>query len=150
MFALLSWFGFRQDYIEYDKQPRVSGRSGWTLARKIKLVIDSVTSFSDFPLRWCLYAGLSLLVATAPVGIAGLVLLPSVGAGLLLLVALILGLSGLQLSALAIVGQYVYRALDEARGRPTYVIESVAGRLMPAPWLAEAGPASPGKGGNLR
>ena len=34
-----------------------------------------------------------------------------------------------QLGALAIVGQYVYRALDEARGRPRYVIEAVAGRL---------------------
>ncbi len=61
VFALITWFGFRQDQIEYDKQPRASGRSGWTLARKIKLVIDSVTSFSDFPLRWCLYGGLSLL-----------------------------------------------------------------------------------------
>jgi dolichol-phosphate mannosyltransferase len=46
-------------------------------------------------------------------------------------VALVLFLAGLQLSALAIVGQYVYRALDEARGRPTYVIEAVAGRLVP-------------------
>jgi dolichol-phosphate mannosyltransferase len=129
--ALITWLGFRQEQIEYDKLPRASGRSGWTLARKIKLVIDSVTSFSDFPLRWCLYAGTSLLMASLPVAVAGLVLLPSLGAGLLLVVALVLGLAGLQLSALAIVGQYVYRALDEARGRPAYAIEAVAGRLVP-------------------
>jgi polyisoprenyl-phosphate glycosyltransferase len=148
--ALLTWFGFRQEYIEYDKQPRASGRSGWTVARKIKLVIDSVTSFSDFPLRWCLYGGLVLLLTAAPVALGGLVLLPSVGAGLLLLVALILGLSGLQLSALAIVGQYVYRALDEARGRPTYVIEAAAGRFAAATGAAAASQSAAGEGGKLR
>jgi polyisoprenyl-phosphate glycosyltransferase len=137
VFALITWFGFRQDQIEYDKQPRASGRSGWTLARKIKLVIDSVTSFSDFPLRWCLYSGLSLLLLGSVVGLVGLVLLPSLVAGLILLLAFMLGLSGLQLTALAIVGQYVYRALDEARGRPTYVIEAVAGRLVPVQTAVE-------------
>ena len=49
VFALITWLGFRQDYIEYDKQPRAAGRSGWTIARKIKLVIDSITAFSDAP-----------------------------------------------------------------------------------------------------
>ena len=132
VFALITWLGFRQDQIEYDKQPRASGRSGWTLARKIILVIDSVTSFSDFPLRWCLYGGLLLLGSAVLAGVGGLVWLPSLGAGLLLLVALVLALSGVQLCALAIVGQYVYRALDEARGRPRYVVEAVAGRLMSA------------------
>jgi len=132
VFGLITWLGFRQDQIEYDKQPRASGRSGWTLARKITLVIDSVTSFSDFPLRWCLYGGLSLMAAGVVVGVVGLALLPSLGAGLLLLVALIVALSGLHLGALAVVGQYVYRALDEARGRPRYVIEAAAGRQASA------------------
>jgi dolichol-phosphate mannosyltransferase len=132
VFALITWLGFRQEQIEYDKQPRAAGRSGWTLARKITLVIDSVTAFSDFPLRWCLYGGLALIALGLVAGIVGLALLPSLGAGLLLLVALVLALSGLQLAALAIVGQYVYRALDEARGRPRYVVEAVAGRLVSA------------------
>jgi hypothetical protein len=44
--ALVMWLGFRQEFIEYDKQPRASGKSGWTLARKITLVVDSVTAFS--------------------------------------------------------------------------------------------------------
>jgi glycosyltransferase involved in cell wall biosynthesis len=129
VFALITWLGFRQEQIEYDKQPRASGQSGWTLGRKIKLVIDSVTAFSDFPLRWCLYGGLALIGLGVLIGLVGLLLLPSLGAGLLLVVALVLSLSGLQLGALAIVGQYVYRALDEARGRPRYVIEAVAGQV---------------------
>ena len=53
MFALITWLGFRQEYIEYDKQPRAAGRSGWTIARKIKLVVDSITAFSDAPIQAC-------------------------------------------------------------------------------------------------
>jgi dolichol-phosphate mannosyltransferase len=57
--ALITWLGFPQAVIEYDKQPRAAGVSGWTLARKVKLVVDSVTAFSDLPLRMCAYGGAS-------------------------------------------------------------------------------------------
>ena len=125
--ALITWLGFRQDSVEYDKQPRVAGRSGWTLAAKIKLVIDSVTSFSEFPIRLCSYAGAALIAVALAILIASLVLLPALGAGLLFMMAIFIGLSGLQLLALGIVGEYVWRALDEARRRPAYLIEGVAG-----------------------
>jgi len=51
--ALVMWLGFRQEFVEYDKQPRASGKSGWTLARKITLVVDSVTAFSDVAAAGC-------------------------------------------------------------------------------------------------
>jgi dolichol-phosphate mannosyltransferase len=132
VFALITWLGFRQEHVEYDKQPRRQGRSGWTVARKVKLVVDSVVAFSDFPIRWCGYLGAGLLVLAAGVGAIALVLLPSLGAGLLLVTALLLVLSGIQLMALSIVGQYAWRALDEARRSPTYSIEAVAGRRQPS------------------
>jgi glycosyltransferase involved in cell wall biosynthesis len=128
VFALLTWLGFRQEYIEYDKQQRVHGQSGWTLAKKTKLVIDSVVAFSDFPIRWCGYLGVGLIGCALLVAVGALFLLPTLGAGLLLVTALVLGLTGVQLTALSIVGQYAWRALDEARGRPAYAIEAVAGR----------------------
>jgi polyisoprenyl-phosphate glycosyltransferase len=128
VFALLTWLGFRQEHIEYDKQPRAHGQSGWTLARKVKLVVDSVVSFSDFPLRWCGYLGAAMIALAFAVGVAALFLLPTVGAALLIVAALALGLTGLQLAALSIVGQYAWRALDEARGRPSYAIEAAAGQ----------------------
>ncbi len=120
--ALITWLGFRQESIEYDKQPRAAGQSGWTLARKMKLVIDSITSFTDLPIRLCSYAGASLMGVSAIVMVAALFLLPSVGAGLLFLLAVILGLGGLQLLALGMIGEYVWRSLDEARRRPQFVI----------------------------
>ena len=68
MLALITWLGFRQEFIEYDKQPRAAGRSGWTLARKIKLVVDSVTAFSEAPIRACTLLGLALLAVAAVPG----------------------------------------------------------------------------------
>jgi dolichol-phosphate mannosyltransferase len=124
--ALITWLGFPTAYIEYDKQPRAAGRSGWTLARKVKLVIDSLTAFTDAPIRLCWMAGAVLLALGVLTGLAGLVLLPSLGAGLLILVGALTALSGIHLVALGVVGEYVWRALAAARRRPLYVIEAAA------------------------
>jgi glycosyltransferase involved in cell wall biosynthesis len=130
--ALITWLGFRQAYIEYDKQPRAAGQSGWTFGRKMRLAVDSVTAFSDLPLRLCAYGGIMLMAVAVLIGIIAAVLLPSVGAALLLILAVLIGLSGLQLFALGIVGAYVWRALDESRRRPQYVIERVAAHTAAA------------------
>jgi dolichol-phosphate mannosyltransferase len=127
VFALLMWLGFRREFVEYDKQQRAGGRSGWTLARKIKLVVDSVVGFSEFPIWWCLYAGGALMLAALVAAAAAIAAYPGSGAGLWLVAALVLWLAGLQLVALGMIGQYVWRALDEARGRPVYAVEASVG-----------------------
>ena len=124
IFALLTSIGFRQDFIEYDKQPRAAGRSGWTLARKIRLVVDSVLGFSNAPIRWCAYGGAVLCVAAVLIMWSGIALLPDLGGGLLILLAAVVGLSAIQLLALAMIGGYVSRTLEEVRRRPEYVIEA--------------------------
>jgi dolichol-phosphate mannosyltransferase len=126
--ALITWLGFRQEYIEYDKQARTAGQSGWTLSRKIKLVVDSITSFTDFPIRLCTYAGLALIAASLVLLGLSIAMLPQLGGGVLFLLFLIVGLAGVQLLALGVVGEYVWRALDESRRRPAYLIEAVAGQ----------------------
>lgn len=126
VFALITWLGFRQEFVEYDKQPRTAGRSGWTFARKVKLVVDSIVGFSALPIRWCFYLGASLMALSIVLAIAGMVMLPGTAGIAVLLAALVTGLSGVQLAALAVVGEYVWRTLDEARGRPLYAIEAVA------------------------
>ena len=127
VFALITWLGFRQEFVEYDKRPRTAGRSGWTFSRKVKLVVDSVVGFSALPIRWCFYLGAALVALAVALAVAGLVVPQGLGAIAVLLAALMCGLAGVQLAALALVGQYVWRALDEARGRPLYAIEAVAG-----------------------
>ena len=118
VFALLTWMGFRQAFVEYDKAPRHSGRSGWTLKKKFALVLDSVTAFSAFPIRWCCWLGGLFLVLSPVVAVTWR---PIAG--------LAVGLSGLHLLAIGIVGEYVWRALQEATRRPAFLIEASTGRV---------------------
>jgi polyisoprenyl-phosphate glycosyltransferase len=127
--ALVTWMGFRQTFIEYDKQARHAGQSGWTLAKKVKLVVDSVTGFSDFPIRLCSYAGVLLMTLGLLVGVAGVATWPNLGGAVLIALAVMLGIGGLQLVALGTIGEYVWRGLDESRRRPAFLVEEVAGTV---------------------
>jgi polyisoprenyl-phosphate glycosyltransferase len=127
VFALIAWLGFRQEYIEYDKQPRAAGRSGWTIARKIKLVVDSITAFSDAPVQACWLLGAALMVIGFLSIVVGLIVFESLQAAVVVLLGAIAGATGLVLCALAMLGEYIWRALDQSRRRPLYLIEATAG-----------------------
>src|SRR6516225_862269 len=109
--------GFRQSSILYIKQARVHGRSGWTLSKKVKLLVDSLTSFSYRPLRWMSAIGLTVSLLGA---IYALIVIlnvffgtPAQGWSSLMVVVLFLG--GAQIFMLGVLGEYVWRGLDEAR-----------------------------------
>jgi dolichol-phosphate mannosyltransferase len=124
--ALITSLGFRQDRIEYEKQPRLHGTSGWSVRRKIKLVLDSLTAFSSLPITVCWASGAVMTLAAILLAVLGFsgtsigVLTPSD----VVLVAAVGGVGGLGLVMLGIVGEYVWRALDESRRRPRYVVEA--------------------------
>jgi polyisoprenyl-phosphate glycosyltransferase len=128
-FGLVTWMGFRQTAIAYEKQARVHGRSGWTLRKKIKLVIDSLTSFTYQPIRWISLMGLVVsvlgLIYAIFVMVNAFLGKPAEGWTSLMVVVLILG--GGQMFMLGVLGEYIWRGLDEARRRPRYLIERVAG-----------------------
>ena len=111
--ALIAWMGFRQATTYYDRQPRVHGRSGWTLEKKIKLVADSITSFTCLPIRLISFTGIAVALA----GLAAAGLGPPLMAAILLI-------GGVQMIMLGVLGEYIWRALDEARRRPRYFIEA--------------------------
>jgi dolichol-phosphate mannosyltransferase len=125
--ALVTWMGFRQVAIEYDKRARVHGQSGWSLGKKIKLVVDSITSFTYLPIRAMTAAG--FVVSLVGFGYAALVLLnrldgnPVEGWSSLMVVVLVVG--GIQMLMMGVLGEYLWRALDESRRRPRYLIEAV-------------------------
>jgi polyisoprenyl-phosphate glycosyltransferase len=124
--ALITWMGFRQDFISYDKQARKYGRSGWNLEKKLKLVVDSITSFTYLPIRFMSYLG--FIVACTGLVYAGVVVVnalrgsPVEGWSSLMLVVLVIG--GFQMIMMGILGEYLWRSLDESRRRPMYLIES--------------------------
>ena len=131
--ALVSWLGFRQEQVLYDQLPRQSGTSKWTRAKMIKLAADSLLQFSTMPLRVCTYAG--LIVALLGV-IYALVLIVRTMTGVdtpsgwptLLVIVLLLG--GAQLTVTGVIGEYLWRAVEETRGRPLFVIRKVTARSV--------------------
>ena len=87
-----------------------------------------MTSFSSFPIRACTFAGVAFVTSALVAFAFALALLPQLGGGVLLLLSLIIGLAGVQLVAIGLVGEYVWRALEESRRRPPYLIEALAGQ----------------------
>ncbi len=131
---LLSWMGFRQDTITYCKAMRRAGRSGWTLSKKLKLVLDSIVPFSQRPIQIVsafgiatAFAGLLYAIWVITNSIIGN---PTSGWSSLMSTVLILG--GAQLVTLGVLGEYIWRAESSARGRPLYLLEDEAG------WAAAA------------
>lgn len=120
------WAGFRTDRIYFDRRNREKGKSRWTFAKKLKLVVDSVMSFSYAPIRFMTYIGIVFDIF-ALLLMAGVLVeyftagVPIIGWASLMCVILLS--SGLILSMLGILGEYIWRALDASRKRPAYLID---------------------------
>jgi polyisoprenyl-phosphate glycosyltransferase len=132
LLALIVWMGFRQEYISYVKQARLHGTTGWTLKKMLKLLADSVTSFSEVPIRLMSYTGLVIsglgLVDAVFEGFRAFTGWPGPSWGPLLAALLIVG--GLQILAMGVLGEYVWRALDESRQRPRFLIEDATREIQ--------------------
>ena len=143
--GMILWMGFRQSFIPYVKQARHGGRSKWTFAKKFKLFVDSVVSFSYVPIRAMSLVGLGmalvgfLYAVFVVVGrLGGWV---DTGTGFAALMTVVLVGQGVIMGMLGVLGEYVWRAYDEARGRPRYIIEeqvraSEAADTIPLPTRA--------------
>lgn len=131
--GLISWLGFRQTAVEFVREPRFAGRTKYPLRKMVRLALDALTSFSHKPLRFASYLGftlsgigliLSLVALFRWVGAEG------TEEGLLLAVNLFL--QGLGFIMLGILGEYIGRIYDEAKGRPLYVVRETV-NFMDAP-----------------
>ena len=130
IFAQLLSVGFRQASVLYTRERRRSGRSKWTLARKIKLLIDSFVSFSFSPLRAISYSG--MVFSALGLGYAGFIVVKKLVYGLPVqgwasLMVVLLVVSGFQLLMLGVIGEYLWRVADEVRGAPSFIIHSRLG-----------------------
>lgn len=125
---LLSWLKYEHVSIPYVRRRRELGKSRWTLQKKIKLFVDSFVSFSFFPVRLISVVGLLLGLFSFLYGLfiiyakfTGLVPLQGWSA----IMVVLLFVSSFQMIALGIIGEYVWRALDAARGRPNYIVDEI-------------------------
>jgi glycosyltransferase involved in cell wall biosynthesis len=122
--GMSSWVGFRREVVEYDRDPRMTGKTKFPLGRMLRFGLDGLTSFSHFPLQ------IATLVGFAMAAFA-LLLLPLTivarysgiyerGVPSLLFVVLLIG--GIQLLTLGTIGEYLGRIYDEVKQRPLYVV----------------------------
>lgn len=122
------WAGFKTDMVYFDRRDREKGVSRWTFAKKFKLVLDSMMSFSYMPIRLMTYVGILFDILAVVLFISVIVEYFTVGtpiAGWSSLMCVVLCSSGLILLMMGILGEYVWRALDAARTRPPFIIDEI-------------------------
>jgi len=125
------WSGFRTDIVYYDRLERTAGKSRWTLRKKIRLVSDTLYSFSTFPITFVSAVGAISFFAAL---IWAFVILCFKFAGKIeisgwtSLFIFSLAAFGIIMLTLGIIGNYLWRAFDASRNRPPYIVEDTGER----------------------
>lgn len=125
---LIYWLGYEKEYIRYVRRERKHGKSQWTFSKKIKLFLDSFIAFSYAPIRLISFVGLITAIASFAYGtyvIANHLLGRIPIQGYTAIMSVVTFLLGLIMIMLGIIGEYLWRILDEARGRPPYVVDFI-------------------------
>jgi glycosyltransferase involved in cell wall biosynthesis len=127
LIALLFWLGFRRAFVPYERRARLEGRSAWTVGQKLRYALDSVFNFTDLPIKALLLLGTAGTLAACIAGVTVFVgwslgHIPVLGYTPLMLVISFFG--GLTALGLGIIGQYLWLSLQNARGRPSYVVKA--------------------------
>jgi polyisoprenyl-phosphate glycosyltransferase len=136
-FGIISWLGYSQTQVPYQRAPRYAGRSKWSFGQLAKTAVDTFVSFSYVPLRLISYFG--FLVSAFAFAFGVYVILDHFIVGTALkgwpsLMAAILFLGGVQLLTLGIVSEYIWRISEESKRRPLYLVRDTLG-LEPDPRL---------------
>lgn len=120
--------GFKQAHILYERKARQFGKSKWTLGKRLKLFADFFVGYSYVPIRLMSYLGMiiaalglfySLVVVFNKMWFS----VPVEGWSSLMVIVLVMG--GIQMIMIGVIGEYVWRTLDEARARPRYIIDTI-------------------------
>jgi dolichol-phosphate mannosyltransferase len=119
------WVGFKQTGVEYERAERVAGETKYSLKKMFRLASDAITGFSYFPLQLATYLGF-FAAGIGILAILGMIVLRLTGSQLFFgqaatLIA-VLFLGGVQLISIGMLGEYVGRLYDEAKGRPLYIV----------------------------
>ena len=126
--TLIYWLGYKPIMIPYIRRSRKKGKSRWTLAKKVKLFVDTFVGFSYFPIRALSLIGLLVAMGSFFYGLFILFYwlffsIPVQGYVPIMLV--ITFTSGIQMTMLGVLGEYLWRTLDEVRRRPPFVIDEI-------------------------
>lgn len=120
------WSGFKTEKVYFDRKDREKGKSRWTLAKKIKLVLDTMISFSHAPIKFMVVVGTLFDIGALAMFVSVIVEYFTKGVpvdGWASLMTVILLASGLIMMMLGILGEYIWREFDASRNRPVFIID---------------------------
>jgi len=127
--GMVAWIGFKQLPFAYDRQERFAGETKYPLKKMMRFAFDALTGFSSAPLKLASHAGLWLsfgsVLLVLYIAYAWLSGRSIQGWTSLMLVVVILG--AIQMFVLALMGEYIGRLYNEAKKRPLYIVEDIAG-----------------------
>jgi len=127
--GMVAWIGFKQVPFAYDRQTRFAGETKYPLRKMIRFALDALTGFSSAPLKLASHVGFGLSVGSVLlvlyIAYAWLSGRSIQGWTSLMLIVVILG--AIQMFVLALMGEYIGRLYNEAKKRPLYIVEEIAG-----------------------
>ncbi len=119
------WVGFNQTGVEYDREERFAGETKYPFKKMLRFAIDAITGFSYFPLQLAMYFGF-LAAGLSILAIPFVIIMRLAGSqaffGQASTLIAVLFLGGVQLIFLGVLGEYIGRLYDEAKGRPLYIV----------------------------
>ncbi len=126
--GLVSWIGFKQFGLEFSRDKRFAGKTKYPLKKMMRFAFDAITSFSYKPLKMASYLGFLISFASFLYLIVVLYLklfTTSTIQGWSSTLAVNLFFNGIVLIMLGIIGEYIGRIYDEAKGRPLYIVQNL-------------------------
>jgi dolichol-phosphate mannosyltransferase len=121
----IAWVGFRQTFVEFDREPRQGGKTGYSIPKMLRFAIDGITSFSDFPLKFATYLGFFVSLVAFILMLWALyqrLVAQEYVQGWTSLILSTLFIGGIQLISIGIIGEYIGRIGSNIRKRPLYII----------------------------
>jgi len=132
--GLVSWIGFRQTSVSYEREKRFAGETKYPYRKMVKFALDGITSFSTVPLKLAMWLGYAAS-AFAFLYLASVFVQKALGhtvEGWATIMVAMLFLGGVQLICLGIMGEYIGRIFNEIKPRPMYVVEEMVGAESPS------------------
>ncbi len=128
--GLSVYYGFPQTQIEFAVAPRASGQTNWSLTKLFRYALDSISSFTAFPLQFTTFLGIIMLGLFLLLGLQTLYNFATgqAVAGFTTVILLLLFIASTLSISLGIIGHYIGKIYDEVKARPSYIIEKTAGR----------------------
>jgi glycosyltransferase involved in cell wall biosynthesis len=125
LFGLIIWLGFNQGFVQYHRRERISGKSKWNFKSRTRLAKDWIIAFSGLPLKLITYLGIifSILGFSYATFLFFYALYGYSRPGWAESVIITLISDGFRMIMLGVIGEYLWRTLDETRKRPLYFIE---------------------------